>query len=617
MGRSPVGRLIGILAVLGLLLPLATLAGAPTASAQSVPTDFVIQGGGWGHGIGMSQHGAQGRAVAGQGYGQILNFYYPGAALTPAAPETVRVALGGEVGAVEVTGNGTGVPFYPGGWAQPIFVASPGQTVNLVAQNGQFAIPGGAAPFAAVGATVAVPIPAGASITVSSTGIRYSHGTLAFTLTGAGTIQVAVHLSMEDYLYGIAEVPFGWHPEALRSQVVAARSYAGNVAARRRAQGGPFDLLATTSDQVYSGYETEVRANFAAWKAAVDATAGQVLTYGGAVVQAFYSSSNGGWTERSGYVFLTDYPYFQAVEDAFDSGGGNPRHRWSEKVTNADFRAAVLARTQKDVGPVTGWSVTGTRGGSGRIDKATVTVTGTSGSATVSGTGFQSMLGLNSTLIFDRDGTPFGAVDELYLWPGGLVRVKGWAIDANTSGSIPIAVVIDGTWVHTLPSTTERPEVEAANPGWGAAHGFHDVVWAPTGAHQICLVAVNQGPGENTVLGCKWLQIVPPGPPFGNIDASATEPGFAAMAGWAIDPDVTGPVDVHVSIDNGAQWAVTTTGTGRPRPDVGAAFPGFGDDRGWDVKFPLAAGVHTACVFVVNQGAGAHASLGCVNLSVP
>src|SRR5690606_25719633 len=128
------------------------------------------------------------------------------------------------------------------------------------------------------------------------------------------------------------------------------RSYALNVIQRRRAQGAHYDVVATTGDQVYSGFETEVRPGFANWRAAVDATAAQILVYGGQVVQAFYSSSNGGWTERSGYVFLTDLPYLDAVPDPFDSGGGNPRHRWAKTVPNAAFRAAVLARTGVDVG---------------------------------------------------------------------------------------------------------------------------------------------------------------------------------------------------------------------------------------------------------------------------
>jgi len=41
-----------------------------------------LQGGGWGHGVGLCQEGAAGRARAGEGYRQILAHYYPGAQLT-------------------------------------------------------------------------------------------------------------------------------------------------------------------------------------------------------------------------------------------------------------------------------------------------------------------------------------------------------------------------------------------------------------------------------------------------------------------------------------------------------------------------------------------------------
>ena len=38
---------------------------------------FVLTGGGWGHGVGMSQWGAYGQALAGRGHAQILAWYYP------------------------------------------------------------------------------------------------------------------------------------------------------------------------------------------------------------------------------------------------------------------------------------------------------------------------------------------------------------------------------------------------------------------------------------------------------------------------------------------------------------------------------------------------------------
>lgn len=608
-------RVLAVFAVVGLLVSLVGL-DAPPAQAQTPPADFVIQGGGWGHGLGMSQHGAQGRAEAGHGYAEILGFYYPGAVVTASAPETVRVALGAEVGAVAITGNGTGVHFYAAGSPAPVLTSSPSQTVQVAASNGQYTITPGTGAFAGVGGVVTAPIPQGGSVTVGTTGIRYARGTLVFNLLTPNTLQVSVHLPMEEYLYGVAEVPFGWHPEALMAQVVAARSYALNVAQRRRAQGGHYDVVATTGDQVYSGYETEVRASFPSWAAAVDATASQVLVYEGEVAQAFYSSSNGGWTERSGYVFLADLPYLAAAPDPFDNGGGNPRHRWAKTIPNADFRAAVLASTGVDVGAVTSYAIGGPRGGSGRIDKATVHVQGTLGATSLQGSTFRGMLGLNSTLVFDGSGPPFGSLDGIHLSVGGLVRARGWAIDPNTTQDVPVAFVVDGTPVHTLDADGPRPDVEAAHPGWGPNKGYDATVWSPPGPHQICLVARNLGPGTDTTLGCQWLQVLGSGPPVGYLDAWATEPGAAALAGWAIDPDVSGPVEVHVHVD-GNQWFVTSTGTGRARPDVDAVYPGFGDARGWDVKFPLAPGQHTACAFAVNQGPGEHTGLGCVVLTVP
>ena len=61
-----------------LLVMLLLAAAAVAASAAPAKTAFFIRGGGWGHGIGMSQWGAYGYAVQGGTYKQILGLYYPG-----------------------------------------------------------------------------------------------------------------------------------------------------------------------------------------------------------------------------------------------------------------------------------------------------------------------------------------------------------------------------------------------------------------------------------------------------------------------------------------------------------------------------------------------------------
>lgn len=52
---------------------------------DKVDTGLVIKGGGWGHGVGLCQEGAQGRAQAGQSYTDIIKHYYPGCELKMAS----------------------------------------------------------------------------------------------------------------------------------------------------------------------------------------------------------------------------------------------------------------------------------------------------------------------------------------------------------------------------------------------------------------------------------------------------------------------------------------------------------------------------------------------------
>ncbi|MDP3487822.1 MAG: SpoIID/LytB domain-containing protein [Bacillota bacterium] len=49
-----------------------------TTSINAVPTSFVFNGSGWGHGVGMSQWGAKGMAELGHSYTEILLHYYRG-----------------------------------------------------------------------------------------------------------------------------------------------------------------------------------------------------------------------------------------------------------------------------------------------------------------------------------------------------------------------------------------------------------------------------------------------------------------------------------------------------------------------------------------------------------
>src|ERR1700744_1100947 len=70
---------------------LATGSAATAARAQTL----VIRGGGDGHGVGMSQYGAEGYALHGASAAQILAHYYQGTALGHSSPaQPVRVLIG-------------------------------------------------------------------------------------------------------------------------------------------------------------------------------------------------------------------------------------------------------------------------------------------------------------------------------------------------------------------------------------------------------------------------------------------------------------------------------------------------------------------------------------------
>src|SRR5690606_32171247 len=121
--------------------------------------------------------------------------------------------------------------------------------------------------------------------------------------TGGGTFEVILdQLPMQRYLEGLGEVPSGWHMEALKAQAIAGRTFAAYRLAHPRSSR--YDIHALTSyDQAYVGYDKVAAAGGNRWAAAVAATNNQILTWGGAPIQTFYSASNGGHTERSGYVF--------------------------------------------------------------------------------------------------------------------------------------------------------------------------------------------------------------------------------------------------------------------------------------------------------------------------
>jgi stage II sporulation protein D len=140
-------------------------------------------------------------------------------------------------------------------------------------------------------------------------------------LYGDSGVTAVNHLDLDKYLYGVVpvEMPASWHPEALKAQAVAARTY--GLASDRG--GAVFDVYPTTASQVYNGMDAEV----ASTNAAVRATRDHVVTYEGEIITTYFFSTSGGRTENVENIFGgSAVPYLRGVKDPYDNI--SPRHRW-------------------------------------------------------------------------------------------------------------------------------------------------------------------------------------------------------------------------------------------------------------------------------------------------
>lgn len=212
---------------------------------------------------------------------------------------------------------------------------------------------------------------------------------------GAGALAGVNVLPVEQYLYGV--VPRELGPiafpelEAQKAQAVAARTYAIAGLGKRASNG--YDLRATTDDQVYGGYIAEHPIS----TAAVDATAGLVLTHEGRLITALYSSTSGGHTADNEESFASSpVPYLRGIPDAqrgsalghvpslevfkahanptslraakegdFDSDWSR-LHRWTFEWSNDEISGIVSNFARIDVGRVLGIEAL-ERGPSGRV----------------------------------------------------------------------------------------------------------------------------------------------------------------------------------------------------------------------------------------------------------
>lgn len=202
--------------------------------------------------------------------------------------------------------------------------------------------------------------------------------------------------------------------------------------------------------------------------------------------------------------------------------------------------------------------------------------------------------------------SPIGAIDEFRRVPGG-IRAAGWSIDPDTTAPVTVMAYPNGHWGGKAVADKERGDLAAAFPASGTRHGFSMVVPVRgPGVVSSCIYGANAEAGLAGKLGCPSLEVGVD--PFGSIDRVDRKPGGVRIAGWALDPDVAEPTDIHVYVDGAFAGS---SAAGIKRGDLAAAFPDYGGAHGFGMDVAMGEGFHVLCVYGINVAMGGNALLGC------
>ncbi len=362
---------LGQLAAIGLLA--GTLVGS-AAPAQG--STFVVKGRGYGHGIGLSQYGAQGYALEGKKANWIIRHYYTGVDVGDAPSRKIGVLL---------TGGGSAYSF--SGARKACDVATdPGSTYGAVVSSGAVRLTRGGSTIASCGSRFKAAGKGGIHLDGAGT----YRGKLIFKRASSG-LNVINNLDLDAYLKGVvpAEAISSWEPAALQAQAIAARSYALATSVN----GDGYDVYDDVRSQVYNGKTVETDNT----NAAVKATNGKAALYNGEVATTFFFSTSGGRTEsiENAWPGSDPIPYLTSVKDEFDSI--SPVHTWSETITGAELDAQLGDWVKGSLQAVR----VDKKGDSGRIVYAEIV--GTGGTTRVEGPDLRVRLGLRSTWVrFER-----------------------------------------------------------------------------------------------------------------------------------------------------------------------------------------------------------------------
>lgn len=312
-----------------------------TAFADAVPGHFIITGSGFGHGVGLSQIGAEGLALEGKSASDILTYYFPGTTITSAPiNQDIRVNIAHQATYQAITG--TNLQLYKGDLTTVPTAIPQGATLK----------------FAVVGKVISPTITIKGSPTqilspnplfnlkwdgtIKVAGVSLRYGSVGFKVV-AGKMEVTATMKLDtEYIYGVSEMSSAWPTASIQAQAIASRTYGlSRIGSIRK--DCDCNVYNTIYDQNYVGYSKESEPTIGAlWKSAVDATAGMAITYNSQPINVYFFSSSGGTTQRSEDVWGTAYPYLTNVADPYSLDLVlNPTYsHWQRVLNQRDLSAA-------------------------------------------------------------------------------------------------------------------------------------------------------------------------------------------------------------------------------------------------------------------------------------
>ena len=409
-----------------LILSIAVVLGAVPAGAgpnreSRGPREFRMFGGGFGHGLGLSQWGAFGLAKQGWAPTKILKHFYSGTRIvTRPGPADLRVGLVQGADVVHLQAEAGRVQLRLGAPGGHVVATIPsGETWRVRAAGSDYRIVDGAGTRVDTVGGPGNPLfvvyaPLDARVRIPEAGHAYNRGSIGFDLyscdAGNCAMRLVLSIDPQAYLYGLGEVPSSWPMAAMKTQAIAARTYAFTKAAASQHRAVcDCAVYASSFDQVYAGWDKEGGVGGGRWVRAVRQTDRDVVVDHGDTIQAFYMSSSGGYTEDNENVWGgSPISYLRGVCDPGDYTSSNPNATWRETFTPSE----VTHDLGLGIGTVTGFGNID-RGVSGRI--MSVAVKGANGVASISGSTLRSALGLpDDRLWINDDRRIVGAIRSKY-----------------------------------------------------------------------------------------------------------------------------------------------------------------------------------------------------------